>query len=167
MTKEQQTALNDLWVNYTTAKKAYEIEVGDNYRASEGLRNASASPNQMYEGHHLSWWQNWKTGSDASLIAKKKIMDSTLSDYELYKADIAKQEQIAFNAANPQLAVQIHQANLAAQNQAEEIKQKAQVEAAKANYAASTSKFFLIGTVVVFIILGVTYFVVTSKQKPA
>ncbi len=153
MTSSQQATLDNLFADYLAKKNLYDIEVLDNYKANN---TPGVDP----------------TASNASLIAKKTNMDNALKAYNLYKQDVADQQQAAFAAANPGAAVQIatSQAAAAAEGKAKEaeIKAKAEIESQVAVFAAKNKQTILyvgIGVLVVVVVV-VVYLKFVKKQRP-
>lgn len=151
MTTTQQSTLDQLFQDYIEKKALYDAEVLDNYKA-KNYSNSGIDP----------------IASDASLAAKKTNMDNALEAYNLYKEDIQTQEQAAFAAANPNIALEKHKADAeaaaAAAAKTAEIKAKAELEAQNASFAAKNKQVILYaGVVLVVIVVGVFIYLKVKK----
>ncbi|MES2134483.1 MAG: hypothetical protein V4506_19205 [Bacteroidota bacterium] len=163
MTEAENTQLNNLYNTYLAAKTKYEIEVQDNNRFHTLWVNTSngqgTDSNGMIDGGDRFHWKIMYDGSNLSLAAKKSSMDSALAAYNLYKDDINKKDQMAFQAANPEIAVQLQEQIIKGQNESKEIelraKNEAAASAAKTNYASSSTKYIILAVIVIVVAIGI------------
>lgn len=169
MTTQQSTQLGDALNNYNAKKADYEAKVN-------AYNNILALPPSPANGAA-------KGGAKRAMDTAKAAMDTALNDYNTLKADIAAQEQAAFIAANPTVAVdiataqanasvmaqiEVAKAKAAAEKAAAEVAAKAELEKQTATFAAQNKKAILyvaIGLVAV-IIIGYAFLKFKKKLQP-
>ena len=150
MTTTQEQQLASLFIDYGNKKAAYEAAT-NNLNAILGM-----APSPSVNAQKIAAMQ----AKDAA----KTSMDNALTAYNNLRDDFAAQDQAAFIAANPQVAVQIAQTQVdtaigIAQAQAtgtaakSEVEAKAAADAAKAEEDAKTKKTIIIVAVVVTVVV--------------
>jgi hypothetical protein len=167
MTTEDSKKLSLLWDAYQKALEIYKIEKGDNYLATQGWSISGTQGSYQDKPH--SWWAEWKQGSDASLKVKTELMEDSKAAYELFKKDVTAADQLAFQIANPQIAVQLQEQAIKGQNESKAIELAAKNDALKtatnANYADKANNTVLIVVIVVVVLVVVSFFIIRSRRN--
>jgi len=164
-TPAEKDNLQALWNDLQSKKQKYEEELSYNTQGHTFQQQGNWQfPYKPYSRVDERSFLEWLALSDAALPNKKNVYLAAKADYENEVIRLEKKYEQTLYAQNPTLAATMQENIIKGKN--EELAVKLEAEN-KANYASSTAKYWLWGSLLALSIIGIGVFSYFYQRKTA